>query len=245
MNPYIVLVCGQSGGGKSASLRNLPEPSNVLFLNAESNKALPFRNGSKFWSINIDDPVEVLDVFDMLAEEDGDAADIHTVALDSVTMLMDKYETMHVVDSANTQKAWGDYHQYFLKIFNERAPRINKRFVVTAHVDTFLNEAKGIEETKVKVKGALQSRGVEAYFNTVIYAKCMPIKKLEKYKNDLLNITDQERALGYKYVFQTNKDKSTTGESIKTSMGMFSEQETFIDNDIELVFQRIADFQPE
>lgn len=35
-NDHLVLIGGKSGGGKSASLRNLPEPEGVLYLNCEA-----------------------------------------------------------------------------------------------------------------------------------------------------------------------------------------------------------------
>jgi len=35
-NDNLVLVCGVSGSGKSASLRNLPNPEGVMYLNTES-----------------------------------------------------------------------------------------------------------------------------------------------------------------------------------------------------------------
>ena len=68
-------------------------------------------------------------------------------------------------------------------------------------------------------------------FTTVIAAKRVTVKELEKYKNPNLTITDRERDLGYKYVYQTQHTKTTTGERIRAPMGMFSDEETFIDND--------------
>ncbi len=35
-NTNLVLICGASAGGKSASLRNLKNPEGVLYLNTEA-----------------------------------------------------------------------------------------------------------------------------------------------------------------------------------------------------------------
>ena len=238
MNPNIILVVGESKGGKSTSLRNILEPEGVMFLNGEANKSLPFRAGALFWNITITDPYQVHDAFAAAEEDDT----VHTIVLDTITMTMDMFETVHINNAHDTQKQWGEYHQFFLKLMNDCAAKSTKRIIVLAHVDSVLNEEKGITETKVKVKGALQARGVEAYFNVVVAAKCMPLKKLTKYVNPLLPITEDDEIEGFKYVFQTRKTKETSGDRIGSSKDMWSREETFIDNDVELVFTRIAEY---
>lgn len=70
----------------------------------------------------------------------------------------------------------------------------------------------------------------------------MPIKTLEKYPNDLLKITDTEREDGVKYVFQTRITKDSTGEKMRSAMGLWSREELYIDNDLQLVFERLNKF---
>ena len=53
-NEHLVLVCGTSGTGKSASLMNIDRPEGVIYLNTESGKQLPFK--SKFKQFTITDP---------------------------------------------------------------------------------------------------------------------------------------------------------------------------------------------
>lgn len=238
MNRNIILVVGESKGGKTSSLRNLKNPKGVMYLNAESNKGLPFKNGSLFWNITITDPYDIYDAFNAAEEE----PDVHTIVLDTITMSMDMFESIHVIPATDTQKMWGQYHQFFLNLMQEYVAKSSKRVIFLAHVDSILNEEKGITETKVKVKGALQARGVEAYFNVVIASKCLPIKKLSKVKNDLFTLTDREEVVGFKYVFQTERTKDTSGERIACPFELFSLDETFIDNDVELVFKRINEF---
>ena len=79
------------------------------------------------------------------------------------------------------------------------------------------------------------NQGVESFFSTVVTAKKISIKELEsknddgslKYDNPLLTITDDDRISGYKHVFQT---KGCEHERIRSSIGMWSHKETYIDN---------------
>ncbi|MNE86862.1 hypothetical protein D3C80_1839960 [compost metagenome] len=52
-------------------------------------------------------------------------------------------------------------------------------------------------------------------------------------------ITDEDKELGYKHVFQTRPTKTTTGERIRSPMGMFSRDQTFMDNDAQLLLDHL------
>jgi hypothetical protein len=73
-------------------------------------------------------------------------------------------------------------------------------------------------------------------------AKKLPISALEGYENDLLIITDRERKLEYKHVFQTMVTVDTVNTRISTPMGMFSDEETYIDNDIAVLLKRMDEY---
>ena len=79
-------------------------------------------------------------------------------------------------------------------------------------------------------------------FSVVIACKKMPLKKLEGYESELLDITPDEQALGFKYVFQTRLTKETVNERLRGPLGLFSAKETFIDNDMQKVFQRLHEY---
>ena len=51
-----------------------------------------------------------------------------------------------------------------------------------------------------------------------------------------------DKELGYKYVFQTRLTKETVGERLRGPMGLFSRQETYINNDMQLVFDRLQEY---
>lgn len=151
--------------------------------------------------------------------------------------MMDMYESMVVLKATNTQKAWGDFQQFFKSIMHLVA-KSNKQFIFTAHTATELTDEG--EETFIRVKGALKNNGIESFFTNVIAAKKVRLNKLDNYKNALLNITDDEEELGLKYVLQTRVNKDTIGDRIKSNA--FDKSETFIDNNIQLVLNRLKEY---
>lgn len=236
INDHLALIGGKSASGKSASLMGLKNPEGVMYLNCEAGKRLPFK--SKFKQFTITDPLQVYEAFDHAEKDDT----IHTIVVDSLTYLLDMYESVHVLNSSNTMKAWGEFSQYFKNLMQIYVARSSKNVMFTAHTLDNLNEAEMVMETKVPVKGALKNNGIESYFSVVITAKKVPIKHLEDYKNDLLNITPEEEALGFKYVFQTQLTKDTVNERLRGPMGLFTQQETFIDNNLQLVLDRLHEY---
>ena len=233
-NDHLILLSGKSATGKSASLVDLEDPEGVVYLNCENNKKLPFGN-CKFKQFNITDPYQVYEAFTKFHDHN----DVHTIAIDSITFLMDMFETMHVLTATNTMKAWGLYKEFFRKLMFENVAVTHKNIIMTAHTSDIYNEGELTTETLVKVKGSLMSLGIESFFSTVVSSKKMDVTKLNKYESDLLNITEEEKEIGVKYVYQTKLTKDTVNERIRSSMGMWSTKETFIDNNIQNVLNRL------
>lgn len=98
-NDHLVLLCGKSATGKSASLMQLENPEGVMYLNCESGKKLPFK--TKFKQFVITDPLQVNEAF----EAAENMPEVHTIVVDSLTYLLDMYESIYVLNSANTMKA--------------------------------------------------------------------------------------------------------------------------------------------
>lgn len=233
-NRNIVLVCGESASGKTASLMNLKDPEGVLYLNCESGKELPFP--SKFAIANITDPMSIYDYIQKADKSEK----FHTVVIDTITYMMDMYESVHVLNASNTMKAWGDYAQFFKRLMQKYVAGCDLNVIMLAHTSDIFDESEMINKSMVKVKGSLMNQGIESYFNNVIAAKKMPIKRLEE--NDLLSITPQEEALGFKYVFQTQLTKETVHERIRGPLQMWKPNETFIDNDLQIVLDRLHEY---
>lgn len=242
MNNNLILVSGVSSTGKSMSLRNMENPEGVLYLNCEANKGLPFKASTKFITKTITDPYKVYDYINQAAARPDK---IHTIAIDTITFLMNMYESMYIVGSANSQQGWGNYAQYFQNLMQQYLAVVPQRVVLFGHTAEVIDSDK-IAQVLVKVKGSLMNNGIESFFSNVISTKKMPITKLQAYKegNDLLNFTPKEEMLGFKHVFQTQLTKETIYERIRgpEDPPMWSIPETFIDNDLELVFKRLKEY---
>lgn len=236
VNDQLVLIVGYSATGKSASLRNIRDQDKWLYLNCEAGKRLPFRNN--FAQYRIEDPYQIHEAFD----HGTNNPDVKGIITDSLTFLMDMYETQYVLNSSNTMQGWSNFAQYFKILMQQKVTAFAKPTIFTAHVSDVLDEKAMEMKTYVPIKGSLKNNGVEAYFSTVVAAKRMAVKDLKGYENPMLNITDEEQDLGYKHVFQTRPTKTTTGERLRSPMGMFSKSETFIDNDAQLLLDHLDEF---
>jgi len=117
-----------------------------------------------------------------------------------------------------------------------------KNVLFLAHTADKMNTGEMIIETTVPVKGSLKNNGIESYFSQVVAAKKMTIKALAAYQSPLLVITPEEEALGFKHVFQTRLTKDTVNERLRGPMGMWDVNETYIDNNMQLVFDRLREY---
>lgn len=233
-NDHLILISGESATGKSVSLMNLEK---VLYCNCESGKKLPFK-AKNFKEVIITDPLQLYEAFDWAETQE----DYEYIVIDGLNYLMDMFESVHVLTSANKMTAWGDYSQFFKKVMQQYVAKSTKKVIFTAHTRTILNETAMVMETKVPIKGALANQGVESYFSTIVSTKKVQIKDLEGYENDLLHITDRDKKLGYKHVFQTLPTAETVNEKMRSPMGMFEDNETFIDNDASQLFNRLEEY---
>ena len=231
------MVCGFSGSGKSASLRNLAPAPGVAFFNTEAGKDLPF--ASKFEAYNIINPKQLPATMAALEVRE----DIHTFVVDTTTFLMDAFESQYVLgDDIDSRSAWGAYQQFWRRFMQETVAGTTKSVIMTAHVQSVYNETNLAVEISIPVKGALSKVGIESFFSTVVMARKMLISELEGFENDMLTITESEKRLGFKHVFQTQVTSDTINTRIRSPMGMFSYEETFMDNDAQLLLDRMNSY---
>lgn len=247
-NPKSILICGESGSGKSASLMGIKDRTDVLYLNCENGKPLPFKNSFKRKTItNPEDIIDYLEELIRLQDEENQTP-YRFIIVDTISFLMDMYETEHVLGARDTQKMWGQYGQFYPRLMNLTA-KLDAFFIFLGHLDAFLDENEGMMRYSVPVKGALAKKGLEARFTTVLYVKKMGIKDILKgvggTASSLLNITPKEEAKGFKHVFLTDSDKNTIGGRIRTPLGMFADDELYIDNDVFPVLKRLTEYYDE
>lgn len=236
INDQLVLISGESASGKSASLMNIPNQERWIYLNCEAGKRLPFKN--KFESYTITDPYQIYEAIEHASNNpayDG-------VIIDTITFLMEMFESTYIIGSANTQEAWGQYQQFFKNLMQKYIAGSDKSFIVLGHTRTDYDEKTLSNKTAVPVKGALKNNGIEAYFSTVVSTKKIELKHLEQHDPELLHITPQDEALGYKHVFQTQLTKATVGERIRSPMGMFTQNQTYMDNDAHLLLKHLGEY---
>lgn len=234
-NDQLVLIVGKSATGKSASLIGLRNPEGVMYLNCESGKKLPFRDKFQKWTIT--DPWQIHEAF-QAAET---MPEIHTIVVDSLTYMMDMFESLYIHNSPNGMAAWSNFQQFFKELMQVHVASSTKNVIFTAHTSEEIN-GDHVLETKVPVKGALKNNGIESYFSVVMAAKKMTLKDLKEYENELLTISEEEEALGFKHVFQTRITKQTKDERLRGPFQLFSVKETFINNDAQAVLDRLFSF---
>lgn len=235
-NNHLALITGESGTGKSASLQDLPNGPQTMYLNCEAGKRLPFRNN--FQNFVITDPYQVYEAFD---HAETDPAITHIVT-DTLTFLLDMYETQFILGAADGQKAWGNFAQYFKILMQDKVAKSTKAVIFLAHTYTAYDASALENRTAVPVKGSLGKNGIEAYFSTVVSTKKVPVKELLKRPNALLKITEHDEAVGYKHVFQTQITKETIGERIRSPMGMFTRDEVYMDNNAAMLLERMKEY---
>ena len=218
-NKNMIMVAGKPANGKTASTRGM-DKDKTAYVNIDA-KRVPFPDEFQH-TYNI---TKIDDFLPTLGEIEKNK-DIDTVVVDTLTFAMEMFETQKVVNARDTQKMWGEYGQFYKRMING-IKASSKRYVVLAHVKDLYNEEEMAVETKVPVAGKVGARGVEADFDLIVFAK---------------KIKDPDAKMGIRYVFQTQLDKDTLNLNIRHPMGMWTDDELYIDNDIELVFKKIAEF---
>jgi len=235
-NKYMVLVCGKSTTGKSHCLRNLRNPEGVWYLNTESGKALPFP--SKFQEIIITDPSMIIEGI----EESENDPNCHTVVIDSLTFAFDMWISQNIVhaEANESREQWKFFADFFRKLFNETCAKSTKNLIFTAHtLETEAQADKRIMELKVPVAGQLKNNGIEAFFSTIVATKKIPNVELKPYANPLLTYRLKEKRKGFKHVFQTDVTTESLGERMRGVADLWTYQETYIDNDLQHVIDRL------
>jgi hypothetical protein len=150
---------------------------------------------------------------------------------------------VHVLPAADTMKGWSNYQQYFKNLMQQYVAASTKRVIMTAHTQSIYNEDNMTVEKRVPIKGALKANGIEAFFSCIVTARTKTLDQLEDCKNPLLNITEDDKIVGYKHVFQTRPTAETVRErGMRAPMGMWSVAETFIDNDCQILLERLEQF---
>ena len=212
----VIGVMGESGSGKTTSMRNL-DPATTFYIDCDK-KGLSWKGWKKQYSVDkknywaTDSPSTVLNLLRKINEQEN-MRHIQTVVIDTINGVM-VAEEMRRAKEAGFGK-WTDLAQYVWEIFDYcLTMRDNVTIVILAHSITDTDD-NGIVFTHIRTNGRkLEKIVLESKLTTVLLAEC-------KDGN---------------YIFHTRADRST----VKTPIGAFSQDE--IPNDVTAVIKALEEY---
>ena len=211
-----IMILGDSGTGKSASLRNLDRKKSVL-LNVLG-KPLPFKGGNEFHSVTNDDPKSLNGLLVRL----NDRKDKQVVVVDDfqyvmANMWMKSLLEPRTKDSEFTKYKEIGYHAWTLIRTAQNVLRKDMMVFFLAHTDVDING-----KTRCKTIGKMldEKINLEGMFTIV-----------------LNTFVHQDRPVSERYCFQTQNNGCNT---TKSPMGMFDSEE--ISNDLQIVVNSIQSY---
>ena len=215
----VIGVMGESGAGKTTSMRNLP-PKETFYLDCDKKglnwkgwKAQFSEANKNYWKS--DSFTVVSGLLDKINTEDQ-FKHIKYVVIDTLNGLM-VAEEMRILamSSGDKRSAWSDLAQNGWAIINKAlAMRDELTVIILCHSETISDE-NGIIRTRIKTNGRkLEKLVLESKMTTVIWS----VRQDGKYKFIL----------------------SADGSTCKVPLGAFEDNE--IDNDIMLVIEALKEF---
>ena len=211
----VICVMGESGSGKTTSMRKL-DPESTCYIDCDK-KGLSWKgwreqyNKEKRNYLKTDEQSEIMTVLKWLNKKEG--SKFRTVIIDTINGIMVADE-MRRSKEKNYDK-WQDLAQAIYDIVDFALKgRDDLTVIFTAHTQTERDES-GYQFTRIKTSGKkLDKIVLESKFTTVLLAK----------------------AVGGKYLFETQAKNSTA----KSPMGAFKEFE--IENDIVKVIEALEEY---
>lgn len=209
----VICIMGESGAGKTTSLRNLP-PEETFYIDADG-KGLSWRGWrnqydkkSNFYQT--DKPETILKLMHKI---DKEQLQFHYLVIDTLNGVMVGDEMRRLKEKGYDK--WMDLAQSVYEIVvYANAMRDDLTVILVAHTQTE-DDNNGKTFTRIKTNGKkLNKIALESKLSIVLLAKCVDGR----------------------YIFETKANQSTA----KTPMGMFEEPE--IDNDIMTVIKAAEEY---
>lgn len=212
----VIGIMGESGAGKTTSLRNL-DPKTTFYIDADK-KGLNWKGWRTQYSVQIgnyaktDSPSSVMSALEHI-NKDEKYKHIKTVVVDTINGIM-VAEEMRNIKVAGFGK-WTDLASYIYGIIDYALTmREDLTVILIAHSETISDE-NGMVFTRIRTNGRkLDKIVLESKLTTVLLA----------------DIKDG------KHIFHTHADNST----VKTPLGAFDSDE--IENDITKVIDALEEY---
>lgn len=214
----VIGIIGESGAGKTTSLRNL-DPATTFYIDCDK-KGLNWKGWRKQYNSNgtppnywqTDSPSIVMGLLKKLNEQEN-MKKFKTVVIDTLNGIMVAEEMRNV--KVQGFGKWTDLASYIYEIIDYALTMRNDiTVIVLAHSET-ISDDNGYLFTRMKTNGRkLDKIVLESKLTTVLLAECKDGK----------------------YIFKTHADRST----VKTPLGAFEVNE--IDNDVTKVIEALEEF---
>jgi adenylate kinase family enzyme len=213
----VICIAGESGSGKTTSLRNL-DPKTTFIIDADR-KGLSWKGWKTQYNKEAKNYIQTSDVDkikSLLQNISEKATHIKTVVIDTLNTIMVDDEVKRMKEKGYDK--WIDLAQCVWELVSDaHLLRDDLTVVFMAHTQTERDDS-GFYFTRIKTSGRkLDKICLESKFTTVLIAKC----------------------IDGRYIFETHAKNSTA----KSPMGAFEENE--IDNDVAEVIRRLEEYENE
>ncbi len=207
-----VLLCGQTGTGKSSCLRNVADPERVAVLNIER-KIMPSRNALRLKSVDITS----YKMLQQAMKQAMDSEEYDVIFIDSFSALADMLYR-YCKSQFSGYEIWNMYNDMLYEFL--QSIKANKKPVYVTGIPETL-EVGFDQKQYVRVKGKeFKYGGVESNFAIVLFT----------------DPTQDEDTGAMKFRLKTNPNMAN---SAKSPEGMFPEH---IDNDTTIIQGMIEEY---